>query len=121
MRLLLIFILFVPIFVHSQSLDKIYTFHYADTTTHDGQFANYEVYNDTLFLWTIVPCTTGCCCFDCKFWTGHTHEIWHRLNVRLVKWVRWEKDLSTRAAIRYLKVKYKEKPCLFPHWKLVHP
>ena len=53
--------------------------------------------------------------------TGHTHEIWHRLNIRLTKWVRWEKDLSTRAAIRYLKTKYKEKPGLFPHWTLVHP
>lgn len=69
----------------------------------------------------LTPTVRGLMNYYCKFWTGHTHEIWHRLNVRLVKWVRWEKDLSTRAAIRYLKVKYKEKPGLFPHWKLVHP
>lgn len=69
----------------------------------------------------LTPIVRGLMNYYCKFWTGHTHEIWHRLNVRLTKWVRWEKGLSTRAAIKYLKNKYKEQPGLFPHWKLVHP
>jgi RNA-directed DNA polymerase len=69
----------------------------------------------------LTPIVRGIMNYYCKFWTGHMHEIWHRLNIRIAKWVRWEKDLSIRAAIRYLKTKYKEKPNLFPHWKLVHP
>lgn len=69
----------------------------------------------------LTPIVRGLMNYYCKFWTGHMHEIWHRLNIRLTKWVRWEKDLSTKAAIRYLKIKYREKPNLFQHWTLVHP
>lgn len=69
----------------------------------------------------LTPVVRGLMNYYCKFWSGHMHEIWHRLNIRLAKWVRWEKGLSTRAAIKYLKTKYKERPSLFPHWKLVHP
>jgi len=69
----------------------------------------------------LTPIVRGIMNYYCKFWSGHMHEIWHRLNIRIAKWVRWEKDLSIRAAIRYLKTKYKEKPNLFPHWILVHP
>jgi hypothetical protein len=69
----------------------------------------------------LTPVIRGLINYYCKFWTGHTHGVWHRLNVRLVKWLRWEKGLSTRAAIRYLKTKYREQPGLFPHWLLVHP
>lgn len=69
----------------------------------------------------LTPVIRGLMNYYCKFWTGHTHEIWHRLNVRLVKWVRWEKALSTRAALQYLLIKYKETPGLFPHWSMVHP
>lgn len=56
-----------------------------------------------------------------KFSTGHMHYIWHQLNTRLLKWVKWEKGLYKYASIRWLKQKYKEKPRLFPHWELVHP
>jgi RNA-directed DNA polymerase len=69
----------------------------------------------------LTPVVRGLMNYYCKFWTGHTLDIWHRLNIRLVKWVRWEKGLSTRAALRYLRTRYKEKTGLFPHWKLVHP
>ena len=41
----------------------------------------------------LTPVIRGLMNYYCKFWTGHTHEIWCRLNSRLVKWVRWEKDL----------------------------
>jgi hypothetical protein len=56
-----------------------------------------------------------------KFRSSHTRDIWYRLNVRLTKWVRWEKGLSTRTALRYLIRKYREQPGLFPHWIWVHP
>jgi hypothetical protein len=69
----------------------------------------------------LTPVVRGLMNYYCKFWTGHTHEIWHRLNIRLLKWVRWEKDLSTRATLKYLRTKYKENPGIFPHWKLVYP
>jgi len=59
--------------------------------------------------------------YYCKFWTGHTHHLWHLVNVRLVKWVRWEKGLSRRAAVKWLHNKWSLQPMLFAHWKLVHP
>lgn len=57
----------------------------------------------------------------CKFWSGHTSYLWCQLNRRLVKWVRWQKKLGIRSAIRWLKSKFKSNPDLFPHWKLVRP
>jgi group II intron reverse transcriptase/maturase len=69
----------------------------------------------------LAPIIRGIMNYYCKIWRAHTDEIWHRLNIRLVKWVRWEKGLATREAIKYLRAKYKEKPHLFPHWALVHP
>lgn len=67
------------------------------------------------------PVIQGVINYYCKFWTSHTHIIWYQLNMRILKWVKWQKGLYTKAAIRWLKTKYKEKPGLFPHWKLVHP
>jgi group II intron reverse transcriptase/maturase len=67
------------------------------------------------------PVIQGVINYYCKFWSTHTHHMWYQLNVRLVKWVKWEKGLYTKAAIKWLKTKYNEKPGLFPHWKLVHP
>jgi len=69
----------------------------------------------------LTPIVRGLINYYCKFWTGHTHEIWQRLNLRLSKWVRWEKGLSTRSALKFLRTKYNERPDLFPHWTLVHP
>jgi group II intron reverse transcriptase/maturase len=67
------------------------------------------------------PVIQGIINFYCKFWSGHTFRLWHQLNNRLIKWVKWEKGLSVRSAIRWLKEKYKAKPNLFPHWALVRP
>lgn len=56
-----------------------------------------------------------------KFSNGHMRYVWHQLNTRLLKWVKWEKGLYKYASIRWLKQKYKDKPRLFPHWEVVHP
>ena len=67
------------------------------------------------------PIIQGIINYYCKFSTNHTAEIWYQLNSRLLKWVKWEKGLYKRAALRWLLKKYKESPLLFPHWKLVNP
>lgn len=69
----------------------------------------------------LTPVIRGIMNYYCKFWNGHTFGIWKRLNDRLIKWVKWEKRKSVRAAIRWLKGVCKTQPDLFPHWKLVHP
>lgn len=69
----------------------------------------------------LKPVIQGVMNYYCKFWTAHTHQVWFQLNARLVKWVRWEKGLYVKAAIKWLKQKYKATPRLFPHWQLVHP
>lgn len=69
----------------------------------------------------LSPVVRGLINYYCHCWNSHTRDIWYRLNVRLTKWVRWEKGLSTKAALSYLRIKYREQPGLFPHWKLVHP
>jgi RNA-directed DNA polymerase len=67
------------------------------------------------------PIIQGIINYYCKFSSNHTAEIWYQLNSRLLKWVKWEKGLYKRASLRWLKKKYKETPCLFPHWQLVNP
>jgi RNA-directed DNA polymerase len=47
--------------------------------------------------------------------------VWHQLNVRLLKWVKWEKRLYKKASLKWLQAQYKSNPRLFPHWELVHP
>jgi RNA-directed DNA polymerase len=69
----------------------------------------------------LKPVIQGVINYYCRFWTAHTHHVWHQLNARLLKWVKWEKGLYKKAAVRWLKQKYKEQPRLFPHWQLVHP
>ena len=69
----------------------------------------------------LSPIIRGIMNYYCKFWNGHTFRLWWRLNDRLIKWVKWEKGLSIRAAIKWLKSVYKKRPNLFPHWELVHP
>jgi group II intron reverse transcriptase/maturase len=69
----------------------------------------------------LSPIIRGIKNYYCKFWAGHTHFIWHQVNLRLTKWVRWEKRMSTRSALRWIREKYKVNPGLFPHWELVHP
>ena len=67
------------------------------------------------------PITRGVINYYCKVWSGHTDRIWNQLNNRLRKWVKWEKGLYTRSALKWLRTKYKENPNLFYHWKLDHP
>jgi RNA-directed DNA polymerase len=69
----------------------------------------------------LKPVIQGVINYYCKFWTTHTRYVWHQLNLRLLKWVKWEKNLYKKAAVKWLKLKYNEKPRLFPHWQLVHP
>jgi hypothetical protein len=69
----------------------------------------------------LSPIIRGWMNYYCRFWTGHTHNLWHQINLRLNKWVRWEKGLSSRSARRWIKEKYKANPRLFPHWELAHP
>ncbi|MCK6612561.1 MAG: hypothetical protein L6Q78_16160 [Bacteroidia bacterium] len=56
-----------------------------------------------------------------KFSTGHLRRICHQLNVRLVKWVKWEKGYYKMKSIHWLRAKFKTNPSLFPHWQLVNP
>lgn len=69
----------------------------------------------------LSPIIRGLINYYCKFWSGHTNFLWYLLNGRLLKWAKWEKGLSPRAARRWLRNKYKESPNLFPHWQLAHP
>jgi hypothetical protein len=47
--------------------------------------------------------------------------VWGELNVRLMKWAKWEKGLFKYASIKYLKTKYIEQLSLFLHWLLIYP
>jgi RNA-directed DNA polymerase len=69
----------------------------------------------------ISPIIRGIINYYCKFWNSHTFGLWIRLNVRLIKWVMWQKGKAFRAAVRWLRDVYKKQPNLFPHWQLVHP
>lgn len=67
------------------------------------------------------PVIRGVMNYYCKFWSSHTYMLWNQLNKRLQKWVRWEKGLYTFASIKWLQLKYRYRPDLFAHWKLVRP
>jgi len=69
----------------------------------------------------LKPVIQGVMNYYGKFWTLHTRNVWYQLNARLLKWVKWEKGLYKKAAVKWLQQKYKDKPRLFPHWQLVHP
>ena len=69
----------------------------------------------------INPVVRGIINYYHKFQRNDMRCVWHQLNVRLLKWVKWEKDLGKRRALRYLRTRYNENPVLFAHWRLVHP
>jgi RNA-directed DNA polymerase len=69
----------------------------------------------------INPILRGIINYYHKFWKDDMRMVWNQLNARLLKWVKWEKDLYKMSSVRYLKTKYKERPNLFAHWLLVHP
>jgi len=67
------------------------------------------------------PITRGLYNYYEKFWRGMMSHVWHHLNIRLLKWVKWEKDLNVRAARKWLRNQFKLNPGLFLHWQWVHP
>lgn len=69
----------------------------------------------------INPIINGVINYYHKFWKDDMRNVWNQLNARLLKWVKWEKDLYKKAAVKYLQARYKEQPNLFAHWSLVHP
>ena len=69
----------------------------------------------------INPVIRGIISYYHKFQHNDMRWIWHQLNVRLLKWVKWERDLGKKRALCYLRTKYEQRPSLFEHWRLVHP
>ena len=69
----------------------------------------------------INPVIRGIINYFNKFRRTDLRYVWHRLNIRLLKWVKWEKDIGQKRAVSYLYTRYKENPTLFAHWRLVHP
>jgi group II intron reverse transcriptase/maturase len=69
----------------------------------------------------INPVIRGIMNYYHHFWKYDMRIVWKQLNTRLLKWVKWEKDLYRMASVKYLKTKYKENPNLFAHWLLVYP
>jgi group II intron reverse transcriptase/maturase len=69
----------------------------------------------------INPVTRGIINYYHKFQRYDMQDVWYGLNVRLLKWVKWEKGLSYTEALKYLQTKYKENPTLLVHWQLARP
>lgn len=69
----------------------------------------------------LTPIIRGIKNYYCKFWYGHTIYLWMRIDEHILKWVRWEKGMRKRAALRWLKKKCRENPKLLPHWELASP
>jgi hypothetical protein len=69
----------------------------------------------------INPVIRGICNYYHKFQRNDIRRVWQQLNVRLLKWVKWEKDFRKKRALSYLRAQYTENPFLFVHWRLVHP
>jgi len=69
----------------------------------------------------INPVLRGIINYYHHFWKDDMRIVWNQLNARLLKWVKWEKDLYKMVSVRYLKTKHKEIPNLFAHWLLVYP
>jgi len=70
---------------------------------------------------SINPVIRGIVNYYHQFQRNDMGYVWLQLNARLLKWVKWEKGFSKKRALCYLRCKYKENPCLFGHWQLVHP
>ena len=69
----------------------------------------------------INPVINGIINYFHKFQRNDMRQVWNLLNDRLLKWVKWEKDLGKKSALCYLRTRYKENPALFAHWRLVRP
>lgn len=69
----------------------------------------------------LSPIIRGIINYYGKFSTGHMRSITHQINIRLLKWVKWEKDLYKMKSLQWLRAKFKTNPRLFPHWQLANP
>jgi group II intron reverse transcriptase/maturase len=69
----------------------------------------------------LKPVIRGIINYYGKFSKGHLRSLFHQLNVRLLKWVKWEKGLYKLKSLLWLRSKFKQNPELFPHWILVNP
>ncbi|MEO6902152.1 MAG: group II intron reverse transcriptase/maturase [Bacteroidia bacterium] len=67
------------------------------------------------------PIVQGIINYYGKFSTGHLRFLCHQINVRLLKWVKWEKGLYKMKALQWLRGKFQSNRKLFPHWLLVNP
>jgi len=75
---------------------------------------------EALAKW-VRPVIRGIINYYGKFSKGHLRNLFHQLNVRLLKWVKWEKGLYKLESLLWLRSKFKQNPELFPHWLLVNP
>lgn len=59
--------------------------------------------------------------YYCKFHKWTTQDLWRWLNKKLIGWVRSNKRLGKRKAIKWLGNVYRTHSTLFNHWALVPP
>ncbi|TVP99394.1 MAG: group II intron reverse transcriptase/maturase [Balneolaceae bacterium] len=59
--------------------------------------------------------------YYCRWNKWTTTWVWRVINLRLIKWLKWNRRFSKKQAIKWLKKVYKSNPGLFAHWSLVHP
>lgn len=59
--------------------------------------------------------------YYCRWSKWTTTWVWRVLNLKLIKWLKWNRRFSKKRAVNWLKQVYKANPTLFAHWSLVHP
>ncbi|MCG2591101.1 group II intron reverse transcriptase/maturase [Rhodohalobacter sulfatireducens] len=59
--------------------------------------------------------------YYCQWSKWTTTWVWRVLNLKLIKWLKWNRRFSKKRAVNWLKKVYKANPGLFAHWSLVHP
>ncbi|WP_340102780.1 group II intron reverse transcriptase/maturase [Rhodohalobacter sp. 8-1] len=59
--------------------------------------------------------------YYCRWSKWTTTWVWRVLNLKLIKWLKWNRRFSKKRAVHWLKQVYKANPRLFAHWSLVHP
>jgi len=59
--------------------------------------------------------------YYCRWSKWTTTWIWRVMNLKLIKWLKWNRRFNKKRAVKWLKSVYKTNPKLFAHWDLVHP
>jgi RNA-directed DNA polymerase len=59
--------------------------------------------------------------YYCRWSKWTTTWVWRVLNLKLIKWLKWNRRFPKKRAVKWLKGVYKTNPTLFAHWSLVHP